>query len=233
MANPFSITAASNSVPLSGERTGQAAFTVFNASGRPIRGRALVVPEDPTAESWLSVVGDVEYSFDIAGTQQFLIRIEVPPSVAAGNVRFRLDMVDVENPDENYSRGPTVAFQVPEPVATPQPFPWWIVAVVVGVIILIGMAIMLPGIIDRRMATPVPVLTETPTLTPASGPTNTPTPSPTNTSTPSPTGTPTLRPTNTRTLIPIPTFTPTIDIPFTPRGPRPDPDPDAPGPVIP
>jgi hypothetical protein len=244
MANPFSITAASNSVPLSDERTGQAAFTVFNASGRPIRGRALIVPEDPAAEQWLSLVGDAEHSFDIAGTQQFVVRIEVPPTVAAGNVRFRLDMVDVENPDENYSRGPTVAFQVPEPIAAPQPFPWWIAVVAAGVILLIGVAIVVGGDILGRLddaqatqqavaqtQTAAAMLTETPT--PTTTPTITLTPSPTNTPTPSPTNTLTPSPTNTLTRIPLPTFTPTLDIPFTPRGPRPDPDPDAPDPVIP
>ncbi len=234
MANPFSITAASNSVPLSDERTGQAAFTVFNASGRPIRGRALVVPEDPAAEPWLSIVGDVEHSFDIAGTQQFMVQIEVPETAPVGNVRFRLDMVDVEHPDENYSRGPTVTFQVPEPVAAPQPFPWWIAVVAAAVIVLIGVAIVvggdiLGGLEDARATqqavaqtqTAAAMLTETPT--PTTTPTITLTPSPTNTLTP--------RPTNTPTPVTIPTVTPTIDIPFTPL-PTPS-DPDRPPPVIP
>jgi hypothetical protein len=145
MANPFAITAASNSVSLRNDRTGQAAFTVFNASGRPIRGRARIVAEDPTAEPWLSLVGDAERAFGIAGTEQFVVQIEAPPTAPAGAMRFRLDMVDVENPDENYSRGPTVTFQVPEPVAAPKPFPWWIVAVVAGIIVLIGVAFVVGG----------------------------------------------------------------------------------------
>jgi hypothetical protein len=160
MANPFAITAASNSVPLRDDRSGQAVFTVFNASGRPIRGRARIVAEDPIAEQWLSLVGDAERVFGIAGTQQFMVQIEAPSTAPAGDMRFRLDMVDVENPDENYSRGPTVTFQVPEPVAAPKPFPWWIVAVAVGVILLIGAAIILPGIIDGGTVTPTPVLKE-------------------------------------------------------------------------
>ena len=187
MANPFVITAASNSVALSDERTGQASFTVFNASGRPIRGRARIVAEDPPAEPWMSLIGDAERAFGIAGTQQFVVQIEAPPTAPAGDVRFRLDVVDVENPDENYSQGPSVTFQVPEPIAT-KPFPWWIIAVVAGVIFLIGAGIVVGGTIrnTNEMAqatqqavaqtqtaaavvpteTPTPTATEAPTLTP-------------------------------------------------------------------
>ena len=181
MANPFAITAASNSVSLRSDRTGQAAFTVFNASGRPIRGRARIVAEDPATEPWLSLVGDAERAFGIAGTQQFVVQIEAPPTAPAGDMRFRLDMVDVENPDENYSRGPTVTFQVPEPVAASKPFPWWIVAVVAGVIILIGVAFVVGGDIrgraDDARATQQAVA-QTQTAAAAVTPTQTPTPAP-------------------------------------------------------
>jgi hypothetical protein len=152
MANPFAITAASNSVPLRDDRSGQAVFTVFNASGRPIRGRARVVAEDPNAEQWLSLVGDAERAFGIAGTEQFVVQIEAPATAPAGAMRFRLDMVDVENPDENYSRGPTVTFQVPEAPAPSKPFPWWIVAVVAGIIVLIGVAFVVSGNIRNRVS---------------------------------------------------------------------------------
>jgi hypothetical protein len=178
MANPFAITAASNSVSLRNDRTGQAAFTVFNASGRPIRGRARIVAEDSTAEPWLSLVGDAERAFGIAGTQQFVVQIEATATAPAGDMRFRLDMVDVENPDENYSRGPTVTFQVPEPVAAAKPFPWWIVAVVAGVIILIGVAFVVGGNIrgtaDDARATQQAVAQTQTAAAATPGPTDTP-----------------------------------------------------------
>jgi N-acetylneuraminic acid mutarotase len=46
--------------------------------------------------------------------------------------------VDLANPDDNFSEGPTVKFVVPAAVPTRRPFPWWIVAAVVGVLILVG-----------------------------------------------------------------------------------------------
>jgi hypothetical protein len=138
MANPFAITTLSNTVSLRDDRTGEVIFTVFNALGRPIRGRARIVPEDPAMVPWISLVGEAEYLLGTAATQRFSVQIEVPPTAPAGNVRFRLDMIDVANPDENYARGPEVAFRVPEAPGVRKSFPWWIVAVAAGVVLLIG-----------------------------------------------------------------------------------------------
>ncbi len=140
MPEPFTITATSNSIPLDPHRQGDTSFTVFNASGRPIRGQALLRSEDPAAEAWLSIAGEVERDFEIAAAQQMTVRIAVPPDAPAGLYPFRLDMVGTENPDEDYSRGPTVAFAVPEPEAEPEktPFPWWIVAATAGVLVVGG-----------------------------------------------------------------------------------------------
>jgi hypothetical protein len=199
MANPFVITAASNSVLLSAERTGQATFTVFNASGRPISGRAQIVPEDPATEPWMTLAGAAERAFGIAGAQQFVVEITAPPTAPAGDVRFRLAVVDVENPDENYSRGPSVTFHVPEAPAPSKPFPWWIIAVAAGVIILLGGAFVVAGNIretskmaqatqsalaqTQTAAARRPTETLTPTATPTGVPTATETPTPTPTPT--------------------------------------------------
>jgi hypothetical protein len=145
MSSPFAITAATNSVRLNESRRGEATFTVFNASGRPIRGRARLATEDPAAESWISLAGVSERDFSIAGTHQYTVRIAVPPDAPPGNPSFRLDMVGVENPDEEYTQGPSVTFQVPE--AKPRkPFPWWILALAGGgllVVLIIVLAVVL------------------------------------------------------------------------------------------
>ena len=137
MQGPFTITTATNSIWLDANRRGDTSFTVFNARGRPIRGRARLVPENPAAEDWLRLEGAAERDFGMAEAHQFMARITVPADASAGSYPFRLDMVGVENPDELYTQGPTVAFQVPEP-APKKPFPWWILAVAAGAIVLIG-----------------------------------------------------------------------------------------------
>lgn len=137
MSGPFTITTATSSVRLDSERRGEMTFTVFNASGLPIRGRARLVPQESTAEAWLSVDEETEEDFDVAGTTSYTVRVAVPADAPAGRYSFRLDMVGVENPDELYSQGPTGVFQVPKPVSV-SPFPWWIPVVAGGVVLLVG-----------------------------------------------------------------------------------------------
>jgi len=125
MPSPFSVTAASNSVSLDAQRRGQAPFTVFNASGRPIRGRARLAAESPQASGWLSLAGAAERDFPIAGAEQYTVHIAAPRDAEPGSYAFRLDVVGVENPDELFTQGPSVTFELSG--ATPKKgFPWWI-----------------------------------------------------------------------------------------------------------
>lgn len=137
MASPFAITAASNTVLLDNKRQAQTTFTVSNLSGRALRARARLVAQDSAAASWLSLVGDAERDLPIAGTQQYVVQIAVPPTGPAGSYPFRLDVVGVENPDEMFAQGASVTFSVPEPEAK-KPFPIWIpIAAVVAVLVLV------------------------------------------------------------------------------------------------
>lgn len=192
--SPFTITTGSNTLVLNAERKGETAFTVTNISGRRLRGRGVPQLLEQTAPGWLSIAGEAEREFGIAATRQYAVQVAVPMDAPAGDYTFRLDMVDVDNPDENFTQGPGVAFQVtPLP---PKPFPWWIVVVVAGVIVLLVLAaIFLPPVLNPPQ-TPTPTPTATPTLTstPTPTPTRTPTPTPTRTPTPTPTRTPTRPP---------------------------------------
>jgi hypothetical protein len=143
MATLMTITTTTNTVALREGRRGEASFTVFNASGRPLRARPQLVPgpsglgQDPSAGGWLSVAGEAERDFAIAEAHQYTVRIEVPPDAPPGGYPFRLDMVGVENPDEQYTQGPTVIFHVQQP-APKKAFPWWILATAAGVVLIIG-----------------------------------------------------------------------------------------------
>jgi hypothetical protein len=181
MASPFAITAASTTIQLSDARQGEAVFTVSNTSGQPLEGRATITPNDPATAGWFQMVGDVERAFEPDETHQYNVQITVPPDTAPGSYSFHLDIVGVENPDDQYSRGPTVQVQVPaaakEPAAAP--FPWWIVAVVVGVLLVGGglMAYLIWGRDDTNgpvaeataTPTPPPDATVTPTALPPEG----------------------------------------------------------------
>lgn len=136
MPSPFAITAASNSVRLAEQRQGQAAFTVFNASGRALQGRIQIVTQGQTAADWLKVTGALTRSFAIGGTEQVMVSIAVPAAAAPGSYTFRLDVVGVDNPDEDFSAGPVVTFEVPAAPPPKKPFPWWILAVIAAVIVI-------------------------------------------------------------------------------------------------
>lgn len=143
MANIFSITAATNSAKLNAKRQGEVAFTVSNAENRPMRGRAYILPEGKARPEWFTLSGEPEQDFAVAGTQQYTVKIAVPPDAPAGDYFFRLNMVGVENPDEDFAEGPSVSFVVPEPEVKKKKFPWWILLVILAVVVIIGVVVFL------------------------------------------------------------------------------------------
>lgn len=120
MATAFVITTATNTVLLGSDRTGTASFTVTNQTGRPVRARSTLVAIDPTQAGWLNLGGTAERDYPIGGTEQITVSVAVPPEATGGRYPFRLDVVSVVLPDEDWAQGPVVAFEVP---ATPVPPP--------------------------------------------------------------------------------------------------------------
>lgn len=142
MPRPFAITAASSSVSLDDRRKGEAHFTVSNRSSRSIDGRAHLEAEDAEAEPWIALRGQAHRTFVADGTERYVAEIEVPPEAPSGNYNFRLDMVGERRPDEDYTRGQTVTFEVPEAESAPAPasgFPWrMIIAAAVVLVLAVG-----------------------------------------------------------------------------------------------
>lgn len=121
MPGSFDITAAANNVGLdSASRKGDTSITVSNASGHELKGRALIAADNPKVVDWVTISGDAERTFPVNGTQQYAVQIKVPLDAPEGNYAFRLNMVGVDNPDEDFAEGPSVAFTVTtKPVITP------------------------------------------------------------------------------------------------------------------
>jgi hypothetical protein len=154
MSSPFAITVANNTVPLDKDQKGQALFTVSNMTSHVIHSRARIVSSSEAIASWLTLEGEAEGSLPAAGSQQYTVHIAAPPKSQAGEYTFHLNMVDLSNPDDNFTEGPTIKFVVEAPSApASKPFPWWIVAVAVGVLILLSGGIY--GI--NRLLHPAPV----------------------------------------------------------------------------
>jgi hypothetical protein len=184
MARIFAITSASETVALSGGRV-EVVFTATNSATRPIRGHARPVPVGETRQEWLSLRGESERDFAGGGTQQFTVEFAAPPGTPPGRYPFRLDLVSVVNPDEDFTEGPAVTAEVaaPPPLLPPPKFPWWLILLVLGVLLVGGLLtwLALKDDGDEPPPTPTPTVTATPT------PTTTATPTATATATPSPT----------------------------------------------
>lgn len=141
MPGPFAVTAVSNSVFLDEDRQGEVGFTVSNQSGRSIEGRARLVAESAEAESWITLREPAQRTFARAGTERYMVDIDVPPDAPSGDCALRLDMIGVERPDEDYTRGQSVTFQVPEAESkstTPFDISWRMIVAAVVLILAVG-----------------------------------------------------------------------------------------------
>jgi PASTA domain len=141
--NVFSITATSSTVRLDASGHGEVPFTVSNLSAGGLRGRARVVAADPKLAKSFKISGDAERDFPANGTQQYTVQINTPAAANPGKYSFRLDVVSVELPDEEYAQGPNIGFEITAPVIPQKPrFPWWIIPILV-VVILVAVGITL------------------------------------------------------------------------------------------
>jgi hypothetical protein len=142
MPRSFAITTSEPSLQLSPAGRGELTFTVSNTLGQPVRVRTVIEPEGQTPRDWFTLTGDAERDLAPDGTQSYSVKLAVPPGTPEGQHAFHLLVANVANPDEQFAIGPSVAFQVqrPAPVAK-KPFPWWIVAVAAGVLLITAGAI--------------------------------------------------------------------------------------------
>jgi beta-lactam-binding protein with PASTA domain len=155
----FAITIANETARLDSEGKGEVAFTVTNTTARPIRGQHRVKPLDSTNADWLSVAGETERDFSPNATHQVAVKISVPAGTPAGKYSFRLDAVSTNNPDEDYTEGPTVAIEVQASKKPPPQIPWWIVIVAAIVVVVGGVAAWV--LLRPRMVDVPNVLTKT------------------------------------------------------------------------
>ncbi len=122
-------------------RQATVAFTVTNTATSALNGTLLVRPTAPAPAEWLTLVGAPTRPFLPKAVQQVQVAVKVPPDAPSGALVFLLDAMSEANPDEDYTEGPAVSLDVPEPDRT---VPWWrrywwvfvIAAVVIAGIVL-------------------------------------------------------------------------------------------------
>jgi PASTA domain len=155
----FSVTAAGGAVNLDDSGEAKASFTVTNASSRAVTGELLAKPREPAKPEWFSIVGESIRDFTPNATDGVVVKLDVPPGSPPGSYSFRLDAVNEDDPDEDYTEGPFVAFDVAAPPAQKK-FPWWILIVAGAVLlILIGVIVWLLVRDSGTKSTAVPAVT--------------------------------------------------------------------------
>ena len=155
----FTISPPPGDPPMLQGNTGKITFTVTNTATRTVDGTVLAKPTAPAEESWFSFPEGATRSYQPGAVQSVSTTITAPPGTPAGTYTFRLDAKAEDNPDEDYTEGPSAQFILPEP---PKPVPWWKrywwIAVIVAVV-LVGTVIavlLLSGGDDEGVATPDP-----------------------------------------------------------------------------
>jgi len=114
--------------------------TVTNRLGRPVTGRAILTVNPLSGAAWIKLPPDPQRVFTQPNaTQEYRFGLDVPATATPGVYQVRIDVVDIELPDDNFGQSPTIALTVPA-VAAPVPvvkpkFPWWI-WLVAGVIVI-------------------------------------------------------------------------------------------------
>jgi hypothetical protein len=120
--------------------------TVTNKLGRPVTARASAVVDPANASAWIKAPPDAQRAFSQAATLDFQFGIEVPAAGPAGLYKVRIDVVDIEQPDENFGQSAMIALTVPKPAVVPPPngrgkFPWWVWLVAALVVVGVGFGI--------------------------------------------------------------------------------------------
>ncbi|MDJ0861075.1 MAG: PASTA domain-containing protein [Gammaproteobacteria bacterium] len=122
------------------------AFNVSNDTGERLRISALIAAESPAEPDWFAVDGGNERDLSAGISDQIVARLQIPRNSAPGRYAFRLQVYSTDDPEKSV-QSPVVALEIPAPEQKPEPrpepqpkpaFPWLIVAVVAGVLLLGG-----------------------------------------------------------------------------------------------
>jgi hypothetical protein len=139
-----SIPAEIHSLAVDASGKGEATFVLTNSSTRAVQGRASVVPQDPARRDWFRIIGSAERSFRGGEAHQYKVEVSLPAETPAGTYRFRLDALNVANPDEDVAEGQTLTFDWKPVALAPKPArPSWFVPAIIAacVALLLGLGL--------------------------------------------------------------------------------------------
>jgi len=154
MPRAFDITPSTTTkVQVNSGKSREVAFTVSNKTDRPLRARAVPTPDGETEASWLSIPAGNESEFGRDETKLITVKVDVPPNAKGGTYPFHIVVSSLSEPDELYAVGMTVPVEVRH---VERKFPWWIVLLVAGVLVIGGGALGLAKVLRHGPDKPQP-----------------------------------------------------------------------------
>ena len=126
--------------PEAGLLKGVAVFGVTNKTGEGLTARFSVQIQGDGKPEWYQVQGEPERPVAAGETQTITVVAKIPVTAPPGQHRIKLRAVNVNDPDNDTTESSAATVTIPAPKPPPPPgkkFPWWILAVVGGVLVLV------------------------------------------------------------------------------------------------
>jgi hypothetical protein len=119
---------------------GSAVFGVTNKTGEGLTARFSVQVQGDGKAEWYQVQGEPERSVAAGENQTVTVVAKIPAATPPGQHRIKLRAINVNDPDNDSTDSSAATVTVPAAGPAPppkKPFPWWILAVVGGVLVLV------------------------------------------------------------------------------------------------
>ena len=153
MPRAIDITPSAPKVKMNSGETAEVAFTVSNKLPRSIRTRAHVRPDGETDGGWLHIPPEkAEPELAADETRLITVKVELPAKLKDGTYPFHIVVSSLAEPDEIYAESAPVPIVVKH---VERKFPWWIVLLAAGVVVIAGGAFGLVKVLGHRKNVPV------------------------------------------------------------------------------
>jgi beta-lactam-binding protein with PASTA domain len=123
-----------------GFHKGNAVFNVTNKTGEGLTARFSVQIQGTGKAEWYQVQGEPERPVASGETQTVTVVAKIPAATPAGQHRIKLRATNVNDPDNDSTESAVATVTIPavaKPPGKKKPFPWWIIAVAGGVLVLV------------------------------------------------------------------------------------------------
>jgi beta-lactam-binding protein with PASTA domain len=145
-----------------GFHKGNAVFGVTNKTGEGLTARFGIQVQGAGKAEWYSIQGEPERPVAAGETQTVTVVAKIPAATPAGQHRIKLRATNVNDPDNDSTDSAVATVTIPavaKPPAKKKPFPWWIIAVAAGVLVLVIGIIVAVVLMSGPKGTAVPKVT--------------------------------------------------------------------------